>query len=61
MPRAASPNSRTIPVTIKVTRTEADMLRRIGGTTGKGMREVLARWVRSRSRDNSTFFDKEEA
>lgn len=61
MPRAASPNSRTIPVTIKVTRTEADMLRRVGGTTGKGMREVLARWVRSRSKDNSTFFDKEQA
>lgn len=60
MPRAASPNSRTIPVTIKVTRTEADMLRRVGGTTGKGMREVLARWVRSRSKDNSTFFDKEQ-
>jgi len=48
-------------VTIKVTRTEADMLRRVGGTTGKGMREVLARWVRSRSKDNSTFFDKEQA
>jgi len=61
MPRAASPNSRTIPVTVKVTRTEAEMLRRVGGTTGKGMREVLARWVRSRSKDNSPFFDKEEA
>lgn len=61
MPRAASPNSRTIPVTIKVTRSEAEMLRRIGGTAGMGMRQVLARWVNSRSKMNSTHFDQEEA
>lgn len=42
MPRPTDPNSRTTPVTIKVTRTEADYLRRIGGTTGKGLRRVLA-------------------
>ena len=61
MPRAASPNSRTIPVTIKVTRSEAEMLRHIGGTAGKGMRQVLAGWVRSRSKYNSTHFDQEDA
>ena len=42
MPRPVDPNSRTTPVTIKVTRTEADLLRRIGGSTGKGLRKVLA-------------------
>ena len=61
MPRPSDPNSRTTPVTIKVTRTEAELLRRLGGTTGKGLREVLARWIRSRSAANSTHFDKGEA
>lgn len=61
MPRPSDPNSRTTPVTIKVNRTEAEMLRRLGGTTGKGLREVLLRWMRSRSSDNSTYLPKEEA
>lgn len=61
MPRPSDPNSRTTPVTIKVTRTEAELLRRLGGTTGKGLREVLARWVNSRSYLNTSHFDKEEA
>lgn len=47
MPRPSDPNSRTTPVTIKVTRTEADLLRRMGGTTGKGLRRVLADYIRS--------------
>lgn len=47
MPRPSDPNSRTTPVTIKVTRTEAELLRRLGGTTGKGLRKVFADYVRS--------------
>lgn len=47
MPRPSDPNSRTTPVTIKVTRTEAELLRRVGGTTGKGLRKVLADYIRS--------------
>lgn len=47
MPRPSDPNSRTTPVTIKVTRSEADLLRRMGGTTGKGLRKVLADYLRS--------------
>lgn len=42
MPRPSDPNSRTTPVTIKVTRAEAKFLRSIGGTPGKGLRRVLA-------------------
>ena len=42
MPRSIDPNSRTTPVTIKVTRSEAELLRRMGGSTGKGLRKVLA-------------------
>lgn len=47
MPRPRDPNSRTTPVTIKVTRTEAELLRRTGGTTGKGLRKILADYIRS--------------
>lgn len=47
MPRPIDPNSRTIPVTIKVTKAEADLLRRMGGSTGKGLRKVLADYLRS--------------
>lgn len=47
MPRPTDPNSRTTPVTIKVTRSEADLLRRMGGSTGKGLRKVLADYLRS--------------
>lgn len=47
MPRPSDPNSRTTPVTIKVTRTEAELLRRMGGSTGKGLRRVLAEYLRS--------------
>lgn len=42
MPRPSDPNSRTTPVTIKVTRTEAAFLVALGGTAGKGLRKVLA-------------------
>lgn len=42
MPRAPSPNSRTTPVTIKVTRAEAEKLKIFGGgSTGKGLRKAL--------------------
>lgn len=47
MPRPIDPNSRTTPVTIKVTRSEADLLRRMGGSTGRGLRKVLAEYLRS--------------
>lgn len=47
MPRPRDPNSRTIPVTIKVNRSEAELLRRMGGTAGKGLRKVLADYIRS--------------
>lgn len=47
MPRPSDPNSRTTPVTIKVTRTEAELLRRLGGTAGKGLRKVFADYIRS--------------
>lgn len=47
MPRPSDPNSRTTPVTIKVTRSEADLLRRMGGTPGKGLRKVFADYIRS--------------
>lgn len=47
MPRPTDPNSRTTPVTIKVTKTEADLLRRMGGSAGKGLRKVLADYLRS--------------
>jgi hypothetical protein len=47
MPRPSDPNSRTTPVTIKVTRTEAELLRRMGGSAGKGLRKVLADYIRS--------------
>jgi hypothetical protein len=36
-----NPNSRTIPVTIKVTPTEAREMRRYGGSPGKGIRRVI--------------------
>jgi hypothetical protein len=41
-----NPNSRTIPVTIKVTPTEAKFLRSLGGTPGKGLRRVLAEHIK---------------
>lgn len=54
MPRASDPNSRTTPVTIKVTRAEADKLRRLGGTPGKGLRKALERfWSTSMLRSDS--------
>jgi hypothetical protein len=48
MPRASNPNSRTVPVTVKVTSEEAEKLTRIGGSPGKGLRQVLNKhWMRS--------------
>jgi hypothetical protein len=48
MPRSPDPNSRTTPVTIKVTRDEAEKLSRLGGSPGKGLRQVLNKhWMRS--------------
>lgn len=46
MPRSPDPNSRTTPVTIKVTRAEAEKLKRLGGGTsaGKGLRKALERY-----------------
>lgn len=42
MPRPRDPNSRTTPITIKVTRAEADKLRILGGgSPGKGLRRAL--------------------
>jgi hypothetical protein len=49
MPRAASPNSRTIPVTIKVTRAEEKFLKSFGGadSTGRGLRRVFVEYIKS--------------
>lgn len=47
MPRPPDPNSRTVPVTIKVTRAEAAFLKNLGGTPGKGLRRVFAEHLRN--------------
>jgi hypothetical protein len=55
VPRSPDPNSRTTPVTIKVSRQEAEQLRRLGGGTsaGKGLRKALERyWSLSMLRSN---------
>lgn len=54
MPRSPSPNSRTTPVTIKVTRAEAEKLKSLGsGSAGKGLRKTLNDyWRRALLRSN---------
>jgi hypothetical protein len=46
-----NPNSRSIPVTIKITPNERDRLRRIGGSAGKGLRRVLSKHWLTRSNE----------